>query len=131
MKNFKSFHEHLRNFSDVSKSTIKMLMLVMAITFSQVLSASTVELTAKEPKTLTEEIQELLKNPKFNIEEDMFASVTLILNRNSEIVVLSVNSENETTKDFIINRLNYKKLDVGTESLNKTFVVPVKIELDE
>jgi len=113
------------------KSTIKMLMLVVAITFSTVLSASTTELATEEPKTLTEKIQDLLKNPSFIAEEEMHASVTLMLNKNRELVVLSIDTESDVAKNFIKSRLNYKKMDVGVSSINKTFVVPVKIELDK
>ena len=131
MKNLKSFHEHLINFSDVSKSTIKMLLLVVAITFSTVLSASTDEPTAKEPKSLTEEIQDLLRNPNFTPNSDLQASVTLMFNKNGELIVLAVDSDSKTAKRFIKRRLNYKKLDVEAENLNKPFVVPVKIKLKQ
>ena len=113
------------------KSTLKMLLLVVAITFSSVLSASTNRPTAEEPKTLTEKIQDLLKNPNFTAEEVMQASVTLMLNKNSELVVLSIDSKSEVAKNFIKGRLNYIKMNVGVRSLNKTFVVPVKIELEK
>ncbi len=110
------------------KSTIKILLLVVAITFSSVLSASTDRPTVKESKTLTEEIQDLLKHPNFTTTEDMHANVTLMLNKNGELVVLAIDSESKTAKNFIKRRLNYKKLDVDVASLNKTFVVPVSIK---
>lgn len=128
MKNFKSFHEHLSNFSDVSKSTIKMLLLVVAFTFSTALFASTDRPTVKETKTLTEEIHDLLKHPNFTAVEDLQANVTLMLNKNGELVVLAIDSQSKAAKSFIKRRLNYKKLDVEVESLNKTFVVPVSIK---
>lgn len=111
--------------------TIKMLFLVVAITFSTVLSASTNKIPAEEPKTLTEKIQDLLKNPNFIVEEEMQANVTLMLNKNGELVVLSIDSQSDVAKNFIKSRLNYRKMNVGVRSLNKTYVVPVKIELDE
>ncbi len=110
------------------KSTIKILLLVVAITFSSVLSASTDRPTVKESKTLTEEIQDLLKHPNFTTTEDMHANVTLMLNKNGELVVLAIDSESKTAKNFIKRRLNYKKLDVDVASLNKTFVVPISIK---
>ena len=110
------------------KSTIKMLALVVAISFSSVLSASTNNPTAKEPKTLTEEIVDLLKNPNFTANEDIQANVTLMLNKNGELVVIAIDSDSKTAEDFIKSRLNYKKLDVDVESLNKTYVVPITIK---
>ena len=109
------------------KSKIKMLLLAVAINFSGVMTANN-EPTSKDPKSLTEEIQSLLMNPNFILETDEFARVTLIFNRNSEIVVMSVDSENDDVEYYIKNRLNYKKLEIGIDKINKTYVVPVKIE---
>jgi len=109
--------------------TIKMLLLVVAITFGSVVSA-TAESTEKDPTSLNEKITKLLKNPGFELEHEIQANVTFMLNKNSEIVVLAVDCNCKQTSNFIKNRLNYKKLDVSVEDLNKTFVVPVKIEIE-
>ena len=111
------------------KTTIKTLLLVVAITFSSVLSANTEVTTVKEPETLTEKIQDLLKNPKFIIEEELQARVTVMLNNNGELVVLAIDSNSKLAENFIKDRLNYKKLNVGVNNLNKTFVVPIKIKM--
>ncbi len=131
MKNSKNFNEHLFSFISVSKSTIKMLLLVVAITFSTVLSASTIEPKDEDPTTLTEKIQNLLKIPNFTADENMEASVTLIFNKNRELVVLAVDSESELVSGYIKSRLNYKKLNIDVDDLNKTFVVPVKIQVEQ
>ncbi len=105
-----------------------MFLLAAAITASSVVSATT-ESIEKDPTSLKEKITKLLKNPSFVVEEDVQANVTLMFNKNRELVVLAVDSESELAENFIKNRLNYKKLDVDVQSLNKTFVVPVKIEM--
>jgi hypothetical protein len=109
--------------------TIKMFLMALAITVSSVVSATT-ESIEKDPTSLKEKITKLLKNPSFIVEEDVQANVTLMFNKNCELVVLAVDSESELAESFIKNRLNYKKLDVDVQSLNKTFVVPVKIEME-
>ena len=108
--------------------TIKMLLLVLAITFGSVVSANTVSIE-KDPTSIKDKITKLLKNPNFIIEEEVIATVTLMFNKNGELVVLAVDSESKLAENYIKSRLNYKKLNVGVESLNKTFVMPVKIEM--
>lgn len=106
--------------------TIKTLLLVLAITFTSVLSANT-NPTHAEPDVLTKEIATLLKNPKFRVAEDLVANVTFILNEDQEIVVLNVDTKSEVLESFIKSRLNYNKLDGNINSVNKTFEVPVRI----
>ncbi len=121
-------HEHkITNGIGVSK-TIKTLLLVLAITFGSLVSANTLSIE-KDPTSLKDKITKLLKNPNFNLEEEVNATVTLMFNKNGELVVLAVDSDNEAAESYIKDRLNYKKLDVNVESLNKTFVMPVKIEV--
>ena len=109
--------------------TIKMILLVLAFTFGSVVSSNALTIE-KDPTSLKEEITNLLKNPSLEVEHEINANVTFIVTKNREIVVLAVDCNCKQTSNFIKNRLNYKKLDVGVESLNKTFVVPVKIEIE-
>jgi hypothetical protein len=109
--------------------TIKMLLLVLAITFGSVVSANTLTIE-KDPTSLNEKITKLLKNPSLNLDHEINANVTFMLNKNSEIVVLAVDCNCKQTSNYIKNRLNYRKLDVSVDDLNKTFVVPVKIEIE-
>ncbi len=109
--------------------TIKMLLLVVAFTFGSVASSNALTIE-KDPTSIKEEITKLLKNPSFNLEHDIQANVTLMFNKNSEIVVLAVDCNCKQTANYIKSRLNYKKLDVSVESLNKPFVLPVKIEIE-
>ena len=107
--------------------TTKMLLLVLAIAFSSVLSASTTPTIDAEPKTMEEEIGNLLKNPKFVIEQDVIALVTITINKDDEIVVLSVDSESQSLKSFIKGRLNYIKVSKGIKTHHGTYVVPVRL----
>ena len=78
--------------------TMKSLLLVAAIAFSSVLSASTPDEKAKtkataETTAISEAVEQLLQNPTFDVEKDLTAKVTLTINKNNEIVVLSVECE--------------------------------------
>ncbi|MEM9678856.1 MAG: hypothetical protein AAF901_00920 [Bacteroidota bacterium] len=109
---------------------LKVLVLVVAVAFSSVLSASTKPEKAKkaESTNVTQTVGELLKNPSFELKHDAKAMVILTINKDNEFVVLSVDSEDETVENFIKSRLNYKKVaeDVST-GRTKTFKIPVRI----
>lgn len=114
--------------------TIKSIVLVAAIAFSSVLSASTNPTTKAEKNTdakvITTEVSDLLKNPTFLVDQDMTAFVTITINKNNEIVVLSVDAEDETVEGFIKGRLNYNQLPVALKTGQKTFIVPVTLKTE-
>lgn len=115
--------------------TIKSLLLVVAIAFSSVLTANTDPneanpSTSAESNVITKEVGKLLKNPSFLVDHDMTAKVTLTINKNNEIVVLSVDSEDRTVENYIKSRLNYNELPTAFISSEKTFIVPVKLETE-
>ena len=70
-----------------------------------------------EPVTLplepNKEIGELLKAPGFEVESDIQAYVTFVVNKNNEVVVLSVDCETKKICKYIKSRLNYQKIDSG------------------
>jgi len=111
---------------------LKTLLLAVTITFSSVLMASTTPDDRKtESAAITEKISKLLENPNFLIERETVANVKVTLNKNNEMVVLSVDSDDEQIANFIKSRLNYKKLPTTIESLEHTFIVPVRVTPEE
>lgn len=77
------------------------------------------------PENVTTQIAELLKNPEMNVDQDIMAKVTFMVNENKELVVINVDTKNERVDAFIKSRLNYKKLDAV--ATGKEWVVPVRI----
>lgn len=134
MKKSKNFHEHSNGLSNVSK-TIKSIVLVVLIAFSSVVSASTnpenIKEKTAEPSVITQEVGKLLQSPSFEIEKEIVASVTLTVNKNNEMVVLSVDTEDDTLERFIKSRLNYNVLPSNAITKEKTFVVPVRLQVEE
>ena len=106
---------------------LKMFLLAVAITFSTVLSASTNPTKKAEPKTVSETVGELLKNPDLQLKSEVDAIVKVVLNDNNEMVVLNVDTDNEVVANFIKYRLNYKQLSKDVTGLNRSFRIPVKI----
>lgn len=72
------------------------------------------------------EISELLKNPKFTIEDDCRATVEFVMNKHGEMVILTVEAENDVFEEFLRNRLNYQLLETRLE-IGKTYTVPIKL----
>jgi len=80
-------------------------------------------------KKLSTQIGELLGN-NYETSEDvrLTTQVRFTLNNESEIVVLSVDTENDILASFVKARLNYKKVDVAGVKEGKMFTIPVRIE---
>lgn len=111
--------------------TIQIMLLAVTFTFSSMLSAST-EPSKSEPSTaVSSEIQKLLKNPDFTFKYDMTAQVKVVVNENNELVVLSIETENQELESFIKGRLNYKTLKVKLETGQKSYIVPVRITQED
>jgi len=112
--------------------TMKTYLLVAAIAFSSVLSASTNPDKAKTAKAeqttvITDAVEKLLENPTFFVDHEMTARVTLTINKDNEIVVLSVECEDESLEGYVKSRLNYNALPSQVKKGQKTFVIPVRI----
>ena len=111
---------------------LKALLLVLALTFSSTLMANTnPEDRATESAAITAKIGKLLKDPGFLVDGELTANVRMVLNKHNELVVLSVESDNQNLEGFIKNRLNYEKLSESYESIDGEFIVPVRITPEE
>lgn len=108
--------------------SIKFLLVVMFIVISTNVLANNTPADDKDRKsTITKEIQKLLKQPSFPVEKTLFVTVKLTVNKNNEIVVLSVdtNENKGLIEGYIKARLNYKKLSKSVR--NTIYTLPVKM----
>lgn len=112
---------------------LKALLLAVTLTFSSVLfaSANPEKPSTAESSKITVKIERFLKNPSFDVNYEMKANVTLTLNKNNELVVLSVDSDDDKIGDFIKSRLNYRKISGSYETLKGKFIVPVRVTSEE
>ena len=129
MNFLKKNHENKSvNIFDVSK-TLKMLVLVAIITFSSTVSAST-NLSEKvdEPNLISETVSKLLERPYFQLNEDINTKVEIAINKDKEIVVLSVDTKDKKVENYIKSRLNYKKIpnDVIVDGVEH-YTIPIKM----
>ena len=110
--------------------TFKTFLLAAVIALSFTLSAyatETTKETIEEPTTIIKEIKKLLNKPNFKIDQDLNALVKIVINQDNQMVVLSVDSNNEMVESFIKSRLNYKTLDNNITEKDKAYIVPVRI----
>ncbi|GAB5399681.1 MAG: hypothetical protein Aureis2KO_12660 [Aureisphaera sp.] len=98
----------------------------MVLLVATTLSASNGLVVKKKPTNVTEEIENLLENPSFEIKKEISTTAVIMFNDDGEIVVLSVDTENQMVERFVKSRLNYHKLLNKLEE-GKQYVVPIKL----
>ena len=75
--------------------------------------------------TLRTEIIKLLGN--YRVEETTTAEVSFMINRKGEIVVLSVESENEDLENYVKAALNYQSVEKTIAKRMKVYKLPLKM----
>ena len=78
--------------------------------------------------TLSGQIYEMLKENQFNADyKELTAEVRFIVNAKGELVVLSVETNDEILEGFVKNRLNYQKVQLKNVAPGKVYEIPVRI----
>ncbi|WP_426429676.1 hypothetical protein ACPX19_09020 [Winogradskyella sp. HB-48] len=108
--------------------TLKMVILIATIAFSSAVSASTnPNKKADEPSLITKTVSNLLEEPYFQLTEDIDATVQIAINKENEIVVLSVDTKNKKVENYIKGRLNYRKIPNDVIGSGHYYTIPVKM----
>lgn len=102
------------------------LVAAMLFTAGNVLANHT---NPKDPaKRLSTQIGKLLQDNFFIVENtDLTAKVRFTINEENEIVVLSVNTENDVLEAFVKSRLNYQKVQLPGIKEGRMYTIPVRI----
>ncbi len=79
-------------------------------------------------KSLSAQIGELLEDHRLAVKEDLTATVYFTLNDKGEIVVLSVDTQDEDLEKLVKARLNYEKVELNQFTSGKMYKVPLRIE---
>jgi len=111
---------------------LKTIIAVVAIGLLTVLPASAntnTEPASKEAKTiLRTEIVSLLGTHSYDLsDKTLEAQVSVMLNNQNELVVVSVSSDSETVTNYVKSRLNYKKVTVKGITKGTVYRVPLKM----
>ncbi|QTD36821.1 hypothetical protein JL193_11840 [Polaribacter batillariae] len=80
----------------------------------------------KENVELRTKVVTLLGKYQNTLNEPVEASIKFIVNSKGEIVVLSVETEQESIVNFVKSKLNYQKVSLKNLYKMKTFILPVK-----
>ena len=104
---------------------LKILTAVVALAFLSLSFSNTTE-TKDE---LHQQIVELIGDSSKSLAHmNLKAEITITLNENSEIVVMSVKSDNSILDGFIKSKLNYKKVKVKVLNPGELYRVPLTIK---
>ncbi|MDD7884981.1 hypothetical protein [Flavivirga sp. 57AJ16] len=109
--------------------TIKVLLVsALLVCSSMVFAHNTdpVKDRGNKPVTITSEIVNLLDFPYFIVKEEKLVNVLFTVNKDKEIVVLSVDSDSEELVHYIRQKLNYSKVSNNEVIKGKTYLLPVK-----
>jgi hypothetical protein len=105
---------------------LSVILLAFVLLIGTGISAATVELK-KDKKTVSQEIGMLLQDANIDLEADVNAYVTFMINEESEIVVLTIDTDDEMIERFIKSRLNYHKLQNELIS-GQEYAVPIRLQ---
>lgn len=109
--------------------TLKSLItvIVFSLFVTTAFANSSTETTSSEE--LREEVSELLGSHSFSdLDKSIEAEFSFIVNRDNEIVVLSVDTKSKGVETFVKRQLNYKKIHVVGLRTGKVFKMPITIE---
>ena len=109
---------------------LKTVIAALAISLVSTFSAFAVE---TEPKTTNQEIREkivALLGSKVDMEltKDTSVEISFMVNNNNEMVVVSVDSSENTIDSFVKNKLNYKNLSVKGVKKGEIYRVPLTLK---
>ncbi len=90
-------------------------------------SANNTSEPSNTKKSLANQIHKMLESNSFDLKEDLTANVKFTINKKGELVVLSVDTADDSLEGFVKGRLNYKKVDVASFKEGRTYTVPVRI----
>lgn len=108
---------------------LKNFLLAATLVFSGVLSASNNDENKNEAAALavSQEIGNLLQKPHFDVDSEFNAVVTIAVNEDRQMVVLSVDCNSKQICSYIKSRLNYQALPSDVAFNEKKFKIPVKV----
>ena len=103
------------------------LVLAAVAVFATATVSATTPGTSNPTKKLSSQIHKMLESNYFAVQNDVTADVRFTINKEGEIVVLSVDTNNEALEGFVKGRLNYQKVELQDAKEGKIYTVPVRI----
>ncbi len=104
--------------------TFKSITLALALLVGTTLTAANPIVDKVNKDEASKEIAQLLDDPDFEFENGTAAIVTLMVNSEGEMVILSVSTEDSQIENYIKSRLDHQKLE-NTLETGKTYELPI------
>ena len=116
----------------ISLIAVAALLLVSGNVFARDIDPCVEDLSflSTEPSKITEQIEDLLEeNRGFNLgdQDEIVAEIRFMLNSEKEIVVLSVDTDDDRLESFLKARLNYEKVLDQNAKEGKVYAMPIRI----
>ena len=89
---------------------VSVILVALVLLFGTNLTAADAGLDKEKKLTISQEIGDLLADADMELDYDVNANVTFMINEEGEVVVLTVDTNDSSIKRFIKSRLNYKIL---------------------
>ncbi len=111
---------------------LKTIITVLAISLSTVFTANTLD-----KKTIKKNINNELRTEiislfgdkiPLKVKQESIAEVAFMVNKNNELVVVSVETKVAGLNSYVKNKLNYKKLSVKGIAKGEIYKMPIKIK---
>ncbi len=109
-------------------NTISKSVLITALAISSFSFANDKPLSGEKPLSISAEISQLLVKNSMELAEATTFQVTFVVNRDGEVVITDVDTDNMEIEQFIKERLNYKKLKAVTK-IGQRYFLPVTIKV--
>lgn len=66
-----------------------------------------------------------------HLNQECTATISFVLNTKNELVILTVDSENEEVKSYIKSKLNYQKMNISSTLKGEQYTVSLKIKVQK
>ena len=111
---------------------LKLTITAIALCFATMTAFATeIEPTSESNQAFRSQIVSLLGSevPDYLTDGgELTANLSLMLNNNNEIIVVSTNSNNESLDNYVKSKLNYQKIDVKGLKKGEIYKVPLTIK---
>ena len=107
---------------------LKLFIVAFALVFAVQVSANNEEPIRATAQLQSELVELLGSGVPFQLEEgELTAEVLFTVNRNGEVIVLQIVSDNAAAERYIKKRINYKRVSHRAEKPGEIYMMPVRI----
>lgn len=108
---------------------LNLFVLLMAFSIGSVMAFPTTERSIDDPRAVfSKEIANLISLHKMELDKDLVVIVKFVVNKENEIVILTVDTEDSEVKSFVKSALNYKKVKTELDETVKEYTLPLRIK---